>query len=342
MKLWTRAEVLRLTNIRANQMRKMGDPGPEGSIGKMASADLNKDIYDKVIDLLGAEGLLYGSYAMVRPETAMGFETLQKAFLRSRANSIEGGTTEVMKNILGERVLGLPGDVRVDRDDPLEPGPSQLTRVCILRSVQADRDSRTALALNVRSSIRRRSASAPPSVTVAADLDGLLQLTHVARRREVLVLFGHLDDLHALARRQAGDDLLDQLVRRRRSGRDAHDRGRGEQLGGQLVGRVDADHVGAPGLPSELLERSGVRRVGRADDDDGVAARGQLHQRRLAVRRGEAQVAAPRRPDVGEPLADGDGHVTPVAVRQRGLSQQRHRLRRRPGARRPPRRTPPC
>ena len=50
--------------------------------------------------------MLYGSYEMVRPETAMGADTLQKAFLRSRANSIEGGTTEVMKNILGERVLG--------------------------------------------------------------------------------------------------------------------------------------------------------------------------------------------------------------------------------------------
>ena len=89
MQLWSRAEVLRLTNIRANQNRKMGDPGPEGSIGKMASANLNKDIYAKVMDLLGADGMLYGSYEMVRPETAMGFDTLQKAFLRSRANSIE-------------------------------------------------------------------------------------------------------------------------------------------------------------------------------------------------------------------------------------------------------------
>ncbi len=118
MKLWCRAEVLRLTNIRANQNRKMGDPGPEGSIGKMAGAILNIDIHNQVNNLLGAEGMLYGSYEMVRPETAMDSDTAQKAFLRSRANTIEGGTTEVMANILGERVLGLPGDVRVDRDVP--------------------------------------------------------------------------------------------------------------------------------------------------------------------------------------------------------------------------------
>jgi alkylation response protein AidB-like acyl-CoA dehydrogenase len=123
MKLWIRAELLRLTNIRAAQNRKMGDPGPEGSIAKMASADLNKDIYELVMNLLGAEGMLYGSYERVRPETAMGYDRVQKAFLRSRANSIEGGTTEVMKNILGERVLGLPGDVRVDRDVPWSQVP---------------------------------------------------------------------------------------------------------------------------------------------------------------------------------------------------------------------------
>jgi alkylation response protein AidB-like acyl-CoA dehydrogenase len=123
MKLWIRAEVLRLTNIRANQNRKMGDPGPEGSIGKMASAELNKDVWAKTMNLLGPDGMLYGSYAMVRPESAMGYDSLQKAFLRSRANSIEGGTTEVMRNILGERVLGLPGDVRVDREVPWSQVP---------------------------------------------------------------------------------------------------------------------------------------------------------------------------------------------------------------------------
>ena len=122
-KLWIRAEVHRLTNIRANQNRRMGDPGPEGSIGKMESANLNKAVYEAVVELLGADGMLYGSYEMVRSEFAGAAPTAQQAFLRSRANSIEGGTTEVMLNILGERVLGLPGDVRVDRDVPWSQVP---------------------------------------------------------------------------------------------------------------------------------------------------------------------------------------------------------------------------
>ncbi|MGV3757960.1 MAG: acyl-CoA dehydrogenase family protein [Actinomycetota bacterium] len=119
MALWTRAEVLRLTNIRASQLRSVGNPGPEGSIGKAMSADLNKDITSFTVELLGAEGMLFPSgYTMERPKNAMAFANPQQAFLRTRANSIEGGTTEIAKNILGERVLGLPGDVRVDKDVP--------------------------------------------------------------------------------------------------------------------------------------------------------------------------------------------------------------------------------
>lgn len=63
----------------------------------MASADLNKQTYEFCIELMGAHGMLYGSYAMVRPDTAMSFDSIPKAFLRARANSIEGGTSEVMK-----------------------------------------------------------------------------------------------------------------------------------------------------------------------------------------------------------------------------------------------------
>jgi len=122
-RLWIRAEVARLTNIRAGQNRRKGDPGPEGSIGKLEWADMNKAIHEQIVSLLGANGMLYGSYEMVRPEQTMGADSRQKSFLRSRANSIEGGTSEVMRNILGERVLGLPGDVRVDRDVPWSDVP---------------------------------------------------------------------------------------------------------------------------------------------------------------------------------------------------------------------------
>jgi alkylation response protein AidB-like acyl-CoA dehydrogenase len=123
VQLWIEAEVNRLTNVRAAQNRQKGTPGPEGSTGKLSFAETNKRVYEFVENLLGAEGMLYGSYELVRPETAMASDSLQKAFLRSRANSIEGGTSEIMRNILGERVLGLPGDVRTDKALPWSAVP---------------------------------------------------------------------------------------------------------------------------------------------------------------------------------------------------------------------------
>jgi alkylation response protein AidB-like acyl-CoA dehydrogenase len=119
MRVWVRAEVSRLTNIRASQGRAMGTPGPEGSIGKLAMAELHKDLSALAVDLLGADGMIFpDGYPMERPSTTALWRNPQQAFLRSRANSIEGGTTEIMKNILAERVLGLPGDIRVDKDRP--------------------------------------------------------------------------------------------------------------------------------------------------------------------------------------------------------------------------------
>ncbi|MCU1345707.1 MAG: putative acyl-CoA dehydrogenase [Acidimicrobiia bacterium] len=119
MKLWIRADVVRLTNERARQMRTVGAPGPEGSTGKLASAELNKDITNFAVTLMGADGMTYGSYEMKRPQPGADSQRdLSRLFLRMRANSIEGGTSEIMRNILGERVLGLPGDVRVDRVEP--------------------------------------------------------------------------------------------------------------------------------------------------------------------------------------------------------------------------------
>jgi alkylation response protein AidB-like acyl-CoA dehydrogenase len=124
MRLWVDAEVNRLTNMRASQRRAMGTPGPEGSVGKLAMAGLNQRIMSFVMDLMGPEALLYPSgYTMARPRNAMDLSNPQKAFLRVQANSIEGGTTNIMKNILGERVLGLPGEPRADKDVPWSQVP---------------------------------------------------------------------------------------------------------------------------------------------------------------------------------------------------------------------------
>jgi alkylation response protein AidB-like acyl-CoA dehydrogenase len=118
MRLWTEAEVLRLTNLRAGGNRRAGNPGPEGSIAKLQFAEVNKRIYDLCTDLLGAAALIDYDYTLRRSEH-LGLVgppgSARKMFLRSRANSIEGGTSEIQRNILGERVLGLPGDARVDK-----------------------------------------------------------------------------------------------------------------------------------------------------------------------------------------------------------------------------------
>ena len=121
MQMWIEAEALRLTNVRAGQMRRIGNPGPEGSIAKLMFAEVNMRIYELCVDLLGAQALAGFDYEMKRTEN-LGLTgppgSSRKMFLRSRANSIEGGTSEIQRNILGERVLGLPGEPRTDKDLP--------------------------------------------------------------------------------------------------------------------------------------------------------------------------------------------------------------------------------
>jgi alkylation response protein AidB-like acyl-CoA dehydrogenase len=126
MKVWVDAEVLRLTNIRAGQNRKAGNPGPEGSIAKLKFAEVNMKIYELCVDLLGAQALVGYDYEMRRAEQ-LGLTgppgSSRKMFLRARANSIEGGTSEIQRNIIGERVLGLPGEPRVDKELPWSKVP---------------------------------------------------------------------------------------------------------------------------------------------------------------------------------------------------------------------------
>jgi alkylation response protein AidB-like acyl-CoA dehydrogenase len=125
LQAWVRNETGRLTNWRASDLRKAGTPGPEGSVAKLAFAEENQRTSELCVDLMGAEGMLYGSkYPQVRPtESAMSGGDMRKAFIRMRANSIEGGTSEVMRNIIGERVLGLPGEPRNDKDVPWKDVP---------------------------------------------------------------------------------------------------------------------------------------------------------------------------------------------------------------------------
>ena len=108
--LWMRAEALRLTNWRARDASKSGNPGPEGSVTKLMSAEVNQRIYETCMDLLGADGMVYeAGYERTRPTGFRGPGIHPRyAFLRSRANTIEGGTSEIQRNIIAERGLGLP------------------------------------------------------------------------------------------------------------------------------------------------------------------------------------------------------------------------------------------
>ncbi|TYL55553.1 acyl-CoA dehydrogenase [Nocardioides sp. BGMRC 2183] len=118
VQLWAQGEAARLTNLRAAD--RGGDPGPEGSIAKLQMAESNQAVYDFCVELAGADGLYVDTYEPGggKASGVFGGDDVRKAWLRSLANSIEGGTSEVLRNVLGERTLGLPGEPRVDRDLP--------------------------------------------------------------------------------------------------------------------------------------------------------------------------------------------------------------------------------
>jgi len=97
-------ETMRLNAYRGlTKTMQSGIPGPEGSLGKWQWADINQDLTELALEIEGA-------YAMLArgSEHAVAGGAWQYGFLRSRANSIEGGTTDILKNIIAERVLGLP------------------------------------------------------------------------------------------------------------------------------------------------------------------------------------------------------------------------------------------
>ena len=99
---WTKQRLLGLTSQRSRANTAAGKAaGPEGSIGKIAKASYNQSLQVLAMDLLGARAV---AWEQDNAEPASYVEE----FLRTRANSIEGGTSEIQRNIVGERVLGLP------------------------------------------------------------------------------------------------------------------------------------------------------------------------------------------------------------------------------------------
>jgi alkylation response protein AidB-like acyl-CoA dehydrogenase len=117
LRLWVEAEAFRLAGIRLRQQLAVGSPGPEGSAMKLAFARLAQQLSGLEVELLGADGLRYDDWTLRRPSMVdfTGREAGYR-YLRAKGNSIEGGTSEVLRNIIAERVLGLPAEARVDKD----------------------------------------------------------------------------------------------------------------------------------------------------------------------------------------------------------------------------------
>jgi alkylation response protein AidB-like acyl-CoA dehydrogenase len=124
LQLWVEAEAARLTGERLRRQLAANQPGPEGSATKLEFARLNQEISSFELDLLGEEGLRYDDWSMRRP-VSVDFtgRVATYRYLRARANSVEGGTSEILRNVIAERVLGLPPDIRVDKDKPWKDLP---------------------------------------------------------------------------------------------------------------------------------------------------------------------------------------------------------------------------
>jgi len=121
---WIDHRVIALNNQRAADRRRRGaEAGPEGSITKLQSAEFNQRLQKLAVDLEGVSGVAWEGKGLTG-EATLSFagsvaddpRTVARGFLRSQANTIEGGTSSIMRNILGERVLALPKDPDQSRD----------------------------------------------------------------------------------------------------------------------------------------------------------------------------------------------------------------------------------
>jgi alkylation response protein AidB-like acyl-CoA dehydrogenase len=106
-----KASGLKYTGMRAISALSKGEtPGPENSIGKLVAGATMQELAMYALDLQGQGGVVSD------PDKAAAGARFQQMLLRSPATRVEGGTDEILRNIIAERVLGLPGDIRVDKD----------------------------------------------------------------------------------------------------------------------------------------------------------------------------------------------------------------------------------
>lgn len=116
--------LIKLNNQRAAEKRRSGgEAGPEGSITKLMQAEFNQRLQKVAIDLEGPGGMAWedqgtepGAMAGFVSDVADNRSDISRTFLRAQANTIEGGTSNIMRNILGERVLGLPKEFDDSRE----------------------------------------------------------------------------------------------------------------------------------------------------------------------------------------------------------------------------------
>ncbi|GGL31187.1 acyl-CoA dehydrogenase family protein [Planomonospora parontospora] len=124
LRLWVEAEVTRLAGARLREQLAAGQPGPEGSGMKLSFASLNQALSGLDVELRGEEGLEYDDWSFRRSDSVDFFgRGAGYRYLRAKGNSIEGGTSEILRNIVAERVLGLPSEPRVDKDVPWKDLP---------------------------------------------------------------------------------------------------------------------------------------------------------------------------------------------------------------------------
>jgi alkylation response protein AidB-like acyl-CoA dehydrogenase len=120
-RLWIRAAAVDAMTQRMKEIQDREGPKNEGALTKIASTELAQAVHELGVDILGPEGQLGGEYATML--AGVHVDSPQLRFVRSRAMSIEGGSNQILRNIVGERVLGLPGDIRVDKSVPWRDVP---------------------------------------------------------------------------------------------------------------------------------------------------------------------------------------------------------------------------